>query len=94
MNIRKILSIILCVTIISLTACKSYQSTKGENNNEAVEQSAETATETSSNILNLTGEYSEEEIEASWDESSATKISLNDNSIEVKWDWRKKQIKT
>lgn len=84
MNIRKIMSIILCVTMISLTACsKSSDTAKEQSTEEAEVQIAEEATNTVSTVTALSGEYSEEEIAADWDESTATKISLNNSSIEV-----------
>lgn len=83
MKIRKIQSIILVITMIALTACNKSQTSTEQNKDDLASQNAEIATETVSTVTNLTGEYSEEEIEAFWEESSATKISFHDNSISI-----------
>ncbi|MDF2800961.1 MAG: dockerin type 1 [Anaerocolumna sp.] len=84
MNIRKMLSIMLCVSMITLTACnKASDSNKEQPNEEVTVQSAEEATNTVSTVADLTGEYSEEEIEASWEDSAATNITFNNSTIDI-----------
>ncbi|MFV0343189.1 MAG: carbohydrate-binding domain-containing protein [Anaerocolumna sp.] len=84
MKIRKILSIILCIMMITLTACsKSSDTTSEESNEETITQSVEETPDTSSTVTALAGEYSEEEIAASWDLASATKITLDGSIAQV-----------
>lgn len=86
MKIHKFISITLCTIMLILTACSKTTDTDDD-------QTAVTATEESSEVnfeeysavkstvTALTGEYTEEEINASWDEASATKIALDNNTI-------------
>lgn len=84
MNIRKPLSIIMCASLLVLTSCnKSSELSNQQTEQEASIPSAEKTTDTASTLTALSGNYTEEEIAAVWNEKNATKIQFRADAIDI-----------
>lgn len=93
MRIKKIIAVLLCSALI-FTGCSSADTTNDSNTAESTDTTGSTTAENVSKTVtttdgidvDLVGNYSDNALDATYDEDEATKISLDDDSISVDGD--------